>query len=349
MNDDTSVEFTGQPAPIALPPVVAPSAIAPTPEHAPGAEPGARVRWGAVVTFVLVACGLAWLAILPIWLNDGDFSTFAGVLPLVMMYTPAIATLVVVFLLRAPAGGRARYLGLWPLRPAKRIVWFLVGSIFVPIVLVAAGILLANMLGLAKLDLTGFSGFKSLIEQTTPAELLPSLPPIEVLVVAQLMMIPVGAVLNIFATFGEEIGWRGWLVPALRPLGVWPTLIVSGVVWGLWHSPMILLGYNFNRTDWTGVAFMVGGCVAWGVLLGWTRLRTGSVWPAVIAHGSLNAGGGAILLLAAADAPLDLAVVGPLGVVMWGVIAVVVVVLVLTGQFGREPALAGSRRRVRAS
>lgn len=315
-------------------------------EPAPGTAPGEQVRWGAVTAFVLIACGLAWLAILPVWLNGGDFATFGGVLPVVMMYTPALATLVVVYAMRAPASGRARYLGLWPLRPAKRVIWFSVAAIFGPLVLVAVGILLSAAFGLAKLDLVEFSGFAALLSESVPPELMSSLPPMGVLVVTQLIMIPVGAVFNIFATFGEEIGWRGWLLPALRPLGVWPVLIISGVIWGLWHSPMILLGYNFARTDWTGVAFMVGGCVAWGVLLGWTRLRTGSVWPAVFAHGALNAGGGTILLFAMAGAPLDLAIVGPIGVVTWAVVAVAVVVLVLTGQFRQEPALAGPRQKV---
>ncbi|MBC9928590.1 MULTISPECIES: CPBP family intramembrane glutamic endopeptidase [unclassified Leucobacter] len=351
-----SAENPAEPAEVAVPAcavppaVVPPAAVADGPvPPAPGTAPGERVRWGAVTAFVLIACGLAWLAILPVWLNDGDFATFGGVLPVVMMYTPALATLVVVYAMRAPANGRARYLGLWPLRPAKRVIWFSVAAIFGPLVLIAVGILLSAAFGLAKLDLVGFSGFSgfaALLSESVPPELMSSLPPMGVLVVTQLIMIPVGAVFNIFATFGEEIGWRGWLLPALRPLGVWPALIISGVIWGLWHSPMILLGYNFARTDWTGVAFMVGGCVAWGVLLGWTRLRTGSVWPAVFAHGALNAGGGAILLFAMAGAPLDLAIVGPIGVVAWGVVAVAVVVLVLTGQFRQEPALAGPRRGV---
>ena len=342
MNIEQPVNPSALPPAAEMAPVVVPPALiidGPV-EPAPGTTAGERVRWGAVAVFVLAACGLAWLVILPVWLNGGDFATFGGVLPIVMMYTPALATLVVVYAMRAPSSGRARYLGLWPLRPAKRVVWWCVAAIFGPLVLIAIGILLAALLGLARLDLTEFSGFRNLIELGTPSALMSSLPPMGVLVATQLLMVPIGAVFNIFATFGEEIGWRGWLLPALRPLGVWPALIISGVIWGIWHAPMILLGYNFARTDWTGVAFMIGGCVAWGVLLGWTRLRTGSVWPAVFAHGALNAGGGAILLFSMAGAPLDLAIVGPLGVVAWAVVAVVVVVLVLTGQFRKEPELA---------
>jgi len=99
---------------------------------------------------------------------------------------------------------------------------------------------------------------------------------------------------------------------------------------------VILLGYNFGRPDVVGLLLMVGGCLAWGVLLGWMRLRCASVWPAVLAHGSLNAVAGAVLLVAAVGPAPDMALAGPLGVAAWVVLAVVVGVLALTGQFRRD-------------
>ena len=68
------------------------------------------------------------------------------------------------------------------------------------------------------------------------------------------------------------------------------------------------------------------------------------VWPAVIAHGSLNAAGGLILLVAATQP--DMALAGPLGVAAWIVLSVVVVVLVLTGQFRKQPELADAPGRL---
>ena len=86
---------------------------------------------------------------------------------------------------------------------------------------------------------------------------------------------------------------------------------------------------------------MIGGCVAWGVLFGWLRLRSGSLWPAVVAHGSLNAAAGMIMIVAAVQP--DLALAGPLGAAGWIVAAVVALVLALTGQFRRQPELAAPR------
>ncbi|WP_288871775.1 CPBP family intramembrane glutamic endopeptidase [uncultured Microbacterium sp.] len=294
------------------------------------------VHWPAVAAFVLIACALAWVVVLPLWLGRGLAEPISTVLLPVMMFTPAIATLVVTFVMKVPGPGRrARFLGLWPLRPAKRVVWLMVAGWLVPPLLVALSILLSAALGFVQLDLT-FSAFASQLEGALPDGV--PVPPVGAVVLAQLALLPVGALFNSVFAFGEEIGWRGWLLPALRPLGTWPALVLSGVIWGLWHSPVILLGYNFGRTDITGVLFMIGGCVAWGVLLGWLRLRSASVWPAVIAHGSLNAAGGLIVLFAAAQP--DLALAGPLGVAAWIVLTVVAAVLVLTGQFRRQPALA---------
>lgn len=294
-----------------------------------------RVPWRAVAVFVLTSFGLAWLAALPLWLDRGLANPWASPLLALMMLTPTLATLLVVFGMKTPPTGRLRFLGMWPLRPAGRFIGMLAIALVAPIVLVAAIALAAAAIGLVRLDLAGFSGFAEQLAAVVP-EGTP-LPPVQLLVATQLAFIPVGALLNVIPAAGEEIGWRGWLLPALLPLGRWPALLLSGAVWGLWHAPVILLGYNFGRPDLAGLLLMVGGCVAWGVLLGWLRLRSASVWPAALAHGSLNAVAGLVLLLVAAGETPDMALVGPLGVVAWGVLAVVVAVLAATGQFRRQP------------
>lgn len=303
-------------------------------DHAQRADGAGAVPWPAVALFVGTAVALAWLVALPLWLGDGLASPLVGVLLPVMMFAPGIATLVVCLIARVPGRGRRmRFLGMWPLRPAGRTIGFLVAAVFVPPLIVALTVFLSAALGLVRLDLVGFSGFAGALEQ---AGVDLSVVPIQAVVVGQLIALPLGALINAIPAFGEEIGWRGWLLSALRPLGVWPSLLVTGAVWGLWHAPIILLGYNFGRGDVIGVLLMVAGCMAWGVLLGWSRLRTGSVWPAVVAHGALNAAAGLLALLVAVGERPDPALVGPLGAVSWLVLAVVVGVLALTGQFRRD-------------
>lgn len=303
-----------------------------------------EVSLTAIITCIAIAMGLAWAVALPLWLGDGLASPLTGLLLPVMMYTPAVAVLVVMLVLRpVPRGQRLRFLGVWPLRPARRVVWMSVIALFGPIAVVLLSVAVAALCGWITLDLVRFSGFAEVLK----AAPIPSaeLPPLGLLVLAQLLSMPVAAAtINAIAAFGEEIGWRGFLVPALRRYGTWPALLISGVVWGLWHAPIILLGYNFGRTDVTGVLLMTAGCVAWGVLFGWLRLRSGSVWPAVFAHGALNAAAGLPLILYAAGTRPDPALALSLGASGWIVCALVVVALMLTGQFRRQPDLAAATR-----
>lgn len=305
-----------------------------------------RVPWGAVTLFIVISFTLAWLVAIPLWSTGPDSVAFPLMLTLlasIMMFTPTVAMLVVVFLMRLPAKGmRLRFLGVWPLRPAKRVVWFTVAAVFAPLVVVVLSVAIAALCGWLTLDLVNFSGFAETLESSLPAGSVP-LPPTAAIVVAQLIAIPFAAIINSVFAAGEELGWRGWLLPALRPLGKWPALVISGAIWGLWHAPLILLGYNFGLTDWRGVALMTAGCIAWGVLLGWSRLRSGSVWPAVVGHGALNASAGLFMIVAAAGVPVDAALVSPLGVAGWIAIAIAVLVLLATGQFGREAQLAPDR------
>lgn len=305
-----------------------------------------RIRPFATISFTVLALGLAWLVALPLWMDGGLANPLAGILIPIMMFTPAIAVLIVMFVLRpVPKGERLRFLGMWPLRPAKRVVWMMVLGLLAPIVLVVASVAVAALCGWVQLDLVHFSGFSDQLAASLP-EGVPA-PPAIVVILAQLVTIPfAAATINAVLAFGEELGWRGFLVPALRPMGTWPALLISGAIWGLWHSPVILLGYNFGRFDITGVLFMTGGCITWGVLLGWLRLRSASVWPAVFAHGAMNASGGLIALVYLAGTTYDPALAGILGVSGWIVCAIVAAVLALTGQFRRQPELAGAVGRV---
>ena len=272
-----------------------------------------RVRVVPVAVFLALSFGLAWLVALPLWIDPAGLAAPAApfLLP-VMMFTPTVATVVVVLALRAPRKHRRAFLGIWPLGPLGRWFRYLGIALVVPIAIVVAAVFLSAAFGWIDLDLAGLSGFRAQLAAAVPAGT--PLPPLHLLLVLQLVQIPLGAVINSVFAAGEEIGWRGWLQPALMPLGAWQAILITGVAWGLWHSPVILLGYNFGRTDITGVLFMVGGCVMWGLFLGWLRL--------------LNAVGGFVVLVSAAGSTVDMAVVGPLGVVSWVLLGIVMVVIV---------------------
>jgi len=102
----------------------------------------------------------------------------------------------------------------------------------------------------------------------------------------------IAPLLNFIATFGEEFGWRAYLLPKLQSLGDRKALILSGVIWGVWHWPVIAMGHNYGLDypgfPWLGLIAMVWFCISVGIFIGWLALKSESVWPAVIAHGALN-------------------------------------------------------------
>ena len=279
-------------------------------------------RWRDILAFVVIAFGLAWLVTLPLWLGQGLAEPFALVLLVVMMFTPAAAALLVVLVIGRGADP-VRRLGIRPFRPARRTLLLCVLGLIGSILLIVAGVGVSAALGLVRLDLVDFSGFAELLAAGGAQP--EALPPIGLLVLLQVFALPIGGIVNGFAAVGEELGWRGYLLPALRTrMGTAPALILSGAIWGLWHAPVILLGYNFGRTDLVGVLLMTGACVLLGILFGWLTIASGNLWPAVFAHGGLNAAGGLLALLVAAGEQPDPVVAGPLGLVSWGVMGVVI-------------------------
>lgn len=99
-------------------------------------------------------------------------------------------------------------------------------------------------------------------------------------------------VANGMASFGEEFGWRAYLLPKLLPMGKRKALIISSLIWGIWHWPVVLMGHNYGLAysgyPWLGLLATLWFTLSVGILFGWLSLQAGSVWPAVIAHGALN-------------------------------------------------------------
>ena len=104
-----------------------------------------------------------------------------------------------------------------------------------------------------------------------------------------LVVATVGVIQNCATTLGEEIGWRGFLVPALaKRFSFTATALFSGVIWALWHVPIIVFaGYN-TGTGWYGLAVVCTNIVVLSFVLAWLRLRSGSLWTGVILHASHN-------------------------------------------------------------
>lgn len=126
----------------------------------------------------------------------------------------------------------------------------------------------------------------------TPAETIP-MPLSTLMLIQAVQAIFLAPVLNFVTCFGEEWGWRGYLLPKMSErFSTIPTLLITGVIWGLWHAPLTIVGHNYGvgyaGFPFTGILAMCLFCTVMGVFLSYVSLKTKSCIPAVLGHGAIN-------------------------------------------------------------
>jgi len=162
---------------------------------------------------------------------------------------------------------------------------FYIWAWLLPIGLTVIGGLLTLLFGVAKLDLN-FTMLRDAMASAAGGNLIP----VEVIVVIQILLaFTLAPLINTLFALGEELGWRGFLLPHLLPLGQWKAILISGIIWGVWHAPAIVQGLNYPGYPVIGIFMMIVFCVLLGTIFSWLYLNTKSPWVAALAHGSINA------------------------------------------------------------
>lgn len=141
-------------------------------------------------------------------------------------------------------------------------------------------------------------------------------------------------------TFGEELGWRGYLQPKLLSLaGPRLAMVAMGVIWGAWHWPLIAMGYQYGfgypGFPWLGMAVFLLFTFTAGTMLGWLASRSGSMWPAVLGHATINGTAG---LAAAFAVGSPSALIGPLPIGVIGGLGFLAAALWILSRWGGEEA-----------
>lgn len=233
-------------------------------------------EWTAIGAFVALATlpvvGLASLAAM-----QGGLAALPAIVPLAML-APALAAIVV----QKATGGRvfgADGLGL----RVGRIGWWIAGLLGI------GGLCLLSFLVTAIIDPAAMAGRDELQDAVMRLGGVPDLASPSARVAAALAITAlVAPFLNLPLLLGEELGWRGFLTPRLVALLGRPGVLIAGLIWALWHLPIILLGYNYGSQPWAGLLIWLPLCMALSVLLTALKDRGGSIWPAALGHGALN-------------------------------------------------------------
>ena len=248
-----------------------------------------------VVIYAVLAYGLAWAlwsaVVYPLY-NAGGNTTMIQLAMAAGMFAPALSVVLTRLITREG------FKDAWVKPRAFKKTWgFYVLAWFGPLVLAVAGAALYYLLNPADFD----PSMSYIIEvsrqavEATGAEMAIDDETLRLSLIASAATVVIAPAVNAVTCFGEEWGWRGYLLPhLLERFSVLPALFISGIIWGIWHAPLTVLGHNYGvgyaGYPFVGIAAMCCFCIVLGVFMSYVTLRTGSVLPAVFAHGMVNGG-----------------------------------------------------------
>jgi uncharacterized protein len=196
------------------------------------------------------------------------------------MSTPALAALVMLLVVTRDGFSREGWKGLGLHRLGLSVWWIAIGVTFLT-GLVASAIVWATPLAEFVVSEGGLGA-----------------PLIQLLVQVVIM--------TLTFSLGEELGWRGYLLPQLLSVGRTRALVLVGLIWAAWHMPLIFLTplYHSAGNRLIVLPLFVGTIVAASFVFGYLRILTGSVWPASLAHSVHNAAWGTLAALTATSYPV---------------------------------------------
>ena len=198
-------------------------------------------------TFLVFAFGLSWLFALIIFMTGSlaespELVPNTGITLAVVllasgyMWGPATAHL----LTRVVTGSGWNNLYLKP--DIKKHWLFLLAGWFLPGILTIIGTVLFFLFIPSLFD----NELSFINEQLTTMGVATLLSPFQFAVIQILSAMLISSPINAIATFGEEFGWRAFLLPELSTLGKRKALIISSIIWGIWHWPLIIMGQNYG-------------------------------------------------------------------------------------------------------
>ena len=226
-----------------------------------------------VKLYIAIAYGLIWGAGLVFYLSGTNVASFAGATQLLAsfcMFIPLVATLICQKSSKEPL---LRNIGIsWKVNR-----WWFFGWLIVPLIPLLTILFTHWTIGLS-FNVPG---------ETVPLGFMNK--PVGMVGITLLSGMVAGVTINALFAFGEEIGWRGYLLKQFEGRNFLTTSIIIGIIWGLWHAPLILLGHNYPQHPQWGVLMMVVLSIPLSFIIQYFRVKSGSVIVAAVMHGTFNA------------------------------------------------------------
>ena len=247
-----------------------------------------------IIIYLLSAFGIAWIlafaVVWPLYHQAGTFDTVTQLATAGCMFAPTLGVVVARLVTHEGFGNS------WLKPQSFKTTWkyYALGWLG-PLALVIVGVVAWFLINPSDFDPQMNAYYATVQSQLEAAGQAGTVTHEQMLATMPLQMLTMLAapLLNFIPSLGEEWGWRGYLLPKLlkrHSMGV--TLLLSGVIWGIWHAPLIMIGHNYG-TDYLGfpvlgILAMCVLCIVLGIFMSYVTLRSGSCLPAALAHGMFN-------------------------------------------------------------
>ena len=291
-------------------------------------------KLSSLKAYLLWAFGVAWVlqiaASAMLWQGRGG--VYTALLSL-SMFAPMLAAVL--------SGTGLRGMG-WKPRLRGRLRW-VAAAWFGPAILGAAGAVLYFLLVPQALDMS-FAYIRAALGAEQIAQMEASgLTVSRYALGSCIAAVTYAPLINMGFAVGEEAGWRGVMYPVLRRrYGTVKGRIIGGVIWGIWHWPIMLLaGYEYGMRYWgapvTGPLLFCVIAFAMGVLLDALYEKTDCIWIPALCHGAINAFAG-VPTLVMNPAYGEWLLLGPLMIGLIGGLPMILLAAVLCGRDARTAA-----------
>jgi len=280
--------------------------------------------------FLLIAFAISWSVVAALYFLGVEYMSpwFWGAIAVLYMPAPAYATLFVASVFKqkyAAYGLEIQYLSLpWYLWSVIGVIGFISGT------LLLVGVL-GNIVGIevfGKLHWTQDALINRIVELTQGEvqawDITLPMGTGWLLVVGLIGGVVAGTTVNLPFALGEELGWRGLMVHETRKMGFFRANLLIGVIWGIWHFPLIFLGHNYPGYPYWGMAMMVACTVPLSYVLTYLRFKIRSVLGPAACHGMINANAGLTTLYITGANPLFGSVAGLAGVAILTLITILI-------------------------
>ena len=275
-----------------------------------------------VLQFILLTFLISWSVAFAAYLLHITYGSILSLIIIAVCYmpAPAYATLILQKLVYrgtlTPYGFTLKNLSLrWLLITTIGFVWFIVLGTFVLI-----GIL-GNVFGITLFGRVDFSE-AAFIQQVmiftrgafgdVPQPL--PIPPVAIFLLSSVQSVIAGFTVSLPFTFGEELGWRGLLLRETQKLGFLRSNLFIGVVWGLWHAPIIAQGHNYPGHPVAGIFMMTLFTTTLSFPMAYCRFKSRTILGPSALHGMFNPLGALTALFVAGANPLFGFVAGVAGI-----------------------------------